>query len=51
MSGFVLRLDASGHAAGGEAGLQGVVARPGEYMVWDVERAWRSYLTLAMEGA
>ena len=23
MAGFVLRLDASGHAAGGEAGLQG----------------------------
>lgn len=29
----------------------GMTARPGEYVVWDVERAWRSYLTLAMEGA
>ena len=29
----------------------GMIARPGEYMVWDVERAWRNYLALAMEGA
>jgi hypothetical protein len=29
----------------------GMVARPGEYIIWDVERAWREYLRLAMEGA
>ena len=29
----------------------GMVSRPGEYVVWDVEREWRAYLATAMEEA
>lgn len=29
----------------------GIEPRPGEYMAWDVERAWRTWLAQYMEGA
>ena len=53
MSGFLLYVAPDGGITGGISGLEGhdFLAQPGEYVVWDVERAWRNYLALAMGGA